>query len=125
MNQTNKTVLFDFDDTLFDTTPTKALRGAKTKDWESIYEQIPNCKLYDGFNDVFDFIRVHNINVGIVTSGGVSVKEVNSKTCESKLVKNLYFIGEVLDVDALTGGYNLQIAFSTGYLAGRSAALSE
>ena len=56
INQHNKTILFDFDDTLLDTTPTKSLRSVKTKDWESIYEQIPNCKLYDGFNDVFDFI---------------------------------------------------------------------
>lgn len=56
----------------------------------------------------------------IVTSGGVNVKEVNPKTMESKLVEGLYFTGEVLDVDAYTGGYNLQIAFSTGYLAGIS-----
>lgn len=56
----------------------------------------------------------------IITRGGVSVKEINPSTMESKLVKNLYFAGEVLDVDALTGGYNLQIAWSTGYLAGIS-----
>lgn len=70
----------------------------------------------------FDFSikSLDNINVGIVTSGGVDVKEINSKTCESKLVKNLYFVGEVLDVDAFTGGYNLQIAWSTGYAAGIS-----
>ena len=70
----------------------------------------------------FDFSikSLDNINVGIVTSGGVDVKEINSKTCESKLVNNLYFIGEVLDVDALTGGYNLQIAWSTAYLAGNN-----
>lgn len=59
---------------------------------------------------------------GIVTGGGISVKEVNPKTMESKLKKGLYFAGEVLDVDAYTGGYNLQIAFSTGRLAGESAA---
>ncbi len=56
----------------------------------------------------------------IVTRGGVSVKEVNPSTMESKLVKGLYFAGEVLDVDAVTGGYNLQIAWSTGRLAGMS-----
>ena len=56
----------------------------------------------------------------IITRGGISVKEINPSTMESKLVKNLYFAGEVLDVDALTGGYNLQIAWSTGYLAGIS-----
>jgi len=70
----------------------------------------------------FDFscVSLDNINVSIVTSGGVDVKNINAKTCESKLVKNLYFVGEVLDVDALTGGYNLQIAWSTGYVAGNS-----
>lgn len=56
----------------------------------------------------------------IITQGGVSVKEINPSTMESKLVHNLYFAGEVMDVDALTGGYNLQIAWSTGYLAGIS-----
>ena len=62
------------------------------------------------------------IEEAIVTSGGVSVKEITPKTMQSKLVRGLYFAGEVIDVDAYTGGYNLQIAFSTGYLAGKSAA---
>lgn len=61
----------------------------------------------------------------IITQGGVHVKEVNPSTMESKLVKNLYFAGEVLDLDAVTGGFNLQIAWSTGYLAGISAAEEE
>ncbi len=65
------------------------------------------------------------VNEAIITSGGVSVKEINPSTLESKLVKGLYFAGEVIDVDAYTGGFNLQIAFSTGYLAGKSAAQSE
>ncbi len=56
----------------------------------------------------------------VITYGGVDVKKVNPMTMESKLVKNIYFAGEVLDIDALTGGYNLQVAFSTGYLAGSS-----
>lgn len=56
----------------------------------------------------------------IITSGGVDVREINPKTMESKLVKGLYFCGEVLDIDAFTGGFNLQIAFSTGYAAGNS-----
>ncbi len=60
------------------------------------------------------------IEEAIVTSGGVSVKEINSKTMESKLVSGLYFAGEVLDVDAYTGGFNLQIAFSTGMAAGNA-----
>lgn len=63
------------------------------------------------------------IEEAIITSGGVNVKEVNPKTMESKLVKGLFFAGEVLDVDAFTGGYNLQIAFSTGVLAGENAGL--
>ena len=58
------------------------------------------------------------IKAAQVTSGGVSVKEINSSTMESKIIKNLYFAGEVIDIDAETGGYNLQMAFSTGYLAG-------
>lgn len=62
------------------------------------------------------------IEEAIVTSGGISVKEISPKTMESKLVDGLYFAGEVIDVDAYTGGFNLQIAFSTGYLAGKSAA---
>ncbi len=61
------------------------------------------------------------IHQAIVTRGGVSVKEIDPRTMESKLVKGLYFAGEVIDCDAQTGGYNLQIAFSTGYLAGSSA----
>lgn len=60
------------------------------------------------------------IEEAIVTSGGVTVKEINPSTMESKLIAGLYFAGEVIDVDAFTGGFNLQIAFSTGYLAGKS-----
>lgn len=58
------------------------------------------------------------IEEAIVTAGGVSIKEINSKTMESKIVSGLYFAGEIIDVDAYTGGFNLQIAFSTGYVAG-------
>lgn len=73
-------------------------------------------------NFAFDIVGHRAFNEAIVTSGGVSVSEINQKTMESKLVKGLYFAGEVLDVDANTGGYNLQIAFSTGWLAGINAA---
>lgn len=59
-------------------------------------------------------------NEAIITRGGIDVKEINSSTMESKIIRHLFFTGEVLDLDALTGGYNLQIAFSTGYLAGIS-----
>ncbi len=61
----------------------------------------------------------------IVTAGGVDVSQVDPRTMESKLCPGLYFAGEVLDVDAFTGGYNLQIAYSTGHLAGKSAAMEE
>lgn len=64
---------------------------------------------------------VRDFKEAVITKGGVSVKQVNPSTMESKLVKGLYFAGEVLDLDALTGGYNLQIAWSTGYLAGVNA----
>ena len=60
------------------------------------------------------------IDEAIITSGGVSVSEINPKTMESKILKGLYFAGEVIDVDAYTGGFNLQIAFSTGKLAGEN-----
>ena len=59
-------------------------------------------------------------NEAIITKGGISIKEINPKTMESKIMPNIYFVGEVLDLDAMTGGYNLQIAWSTGYLAGNS-----
>lgn len=64
--------------------------------------------------------RFRPIEEAIVTSGGVSVKEINPKNMQSALCENLYFAGEVIDVDAYTGGFNLQIAFSTGVLAGKS-----
>ena len=59
------------------------------------------------------------IEEAIVTSGGISIKEINPKTMESKIVNGLYFAGEIIDVDAYTGGFNLQIAYSTGYTAGK------
>ena len=64
------------------------------------------------------FKSLYPLDAGIITSGGVALDEINPKTFESKFVENLYFIGEVLDIDALTGGFNLQIAFSTAYKCG-------
>jgi predicted Rossmann fold flavoprotein len=64
---------------------------------------------------------IRDYNEAIITKGGISTSEISPSTMESKLVKNLYFAGEVIDLDALTGGFNLQIAWSTGYLAGKSA----
>lgn len=79
---------------------------------QSLVKTIKNMKL-----TVLNFC---SIDEAIVTSGGVDCKEINPKTMESKLCKNLYFAGEVIDVDAYTGGFNLQIAFSTGHVAGKS-----
>ncbi|MDO5027076.1 MAG: NAD(P)/FAD-dependent oxidoreductase [Tissierellia bacterium] len=76
-------------------------------------------EIFKHFN--LDFQALMDIKYAIITSGGLSVKEINPSTMESKLVKGLYFAGEMIDVDALTGGYNLQIAYSTGYLAGQNA----
>lgn len=60
------------------------------------------------------------LDEGIVTSGGINIKEINPKTMESKIIEGLYFAGEIIDVDAYTGGFNLQIAYSTGYTAGNN-----
>jgi len=66
--------------------------------------------------------RFRPIEEAIVTSGGIDVKDISPKNMQSKIIPNLYFAGEIIDIDAYTGGFNLQIAFSTGYLAGKSAA---
>ena len=62
--------------------------------------------------------RTRPIEEAIITSGGINIKEINPKTMESKIIKNLYFAGEIIDVDSYTGGFNLQIAYATGYTAG-------
>ena len=79
---------------------------------KSIIESLKEMKL--------TCIGTRSINEAIITSGGVDTKEIHSSTMESKIINNLYFCGEVIDTDAQTGGYNLQIAFSTGYLSGTS-----
>lgn len=71
-------------------------------------------------NFKFDVIGLRPIDEAIITAGGIVTDEINPSTMESKIVKNLFFCGEIIDVDAITGGFNLQIAFSTGYLAGKS-----
>ena len=68
----------------------------------------------------FNVKSLRPIDEAIITRGGVDVKEISPKTMESKLVQNLYFIGEVLDVDGYTGGYNLQIAFATAYACAKA-----
>ena len=77
---------------------------------QKIVEILKNFKLeISGFRPIEE---------AIITAGGISTKEINPKTMESKIIKNLYFAGEIIDVDAYTGGFNLQIAYSTGYTAG-------
>lgn len=71
-------------------------------------------------NFTMTITRLRDFNEAIITKGGVSVKEINPATMESKLIEGVYFAGEVLDLDALTGGFNLQIAWSTAYAAGNS-----
>lgn len=82
-------------------------------------ERLKFVRLIKDFTMTLTGLRGYN--EAIITKGGVSVKEIDPGTMESKLVKGLYFAGEVLDLDAVTGGYNLQIAWSTGYLAGMNA----
>lgn len=93
--------------------PEKPLNSVTKEDRAKIVETLKNLK--------FGVAALGSLNEAVVTSGGVSVAEVNPKTMESKLVPGLYFAGEVLDVDALTGGFNIQIALSTGFVAGKSA----
>ena len=68
---------------------------------------------------------LRDYNEAIITKGGVNVKEINPATMESKIVPGVYFAGEVLDLDALTGGFNLQIAWATAYAAGMNAGIAE
>lgn len=77
-------------------------------------------KIFDGLRQMkFKIVSTRPIDEAIVTKGGISLKEVEQNTMKSKLVENLYFCGEILDIDGPTGGFNLQAAFSTGYLAGQ------
>ena len=79
-------------------------------------ERIALVKLIKNIELTID--KTRPIEEGIITSGGINIKEINPSTMESKLIKNLYFAGEIIDVDAYTGGFNLQIAYSSGFTAG-------
>ena len=90
--------------------PDKKVNEITKEERLNLVKIIKNLEMYiSGFRPISE---------AIVTAGGISTKEINPKTMESKIVKNLYFAGEVIDVDAYTGGFNLQIAYSTGYTAG-------
>lgn len=92
--------------------PDKQVNTITKEERQKLAYQLKNLEIsFNGFR---------GWNEAIITKGGISVKDINPSTMESKIVNNLYFCGEVLDLDALTGGYNLQIAWSTGYLAGDS-----
>ena len=95
----------------------------KHKKVNSITVAERNKIIYNLKNFALSFSGLYPIESGIVTVGGVDLKEINPKTMESKKVTDLYFIGEVLDVDCLTGGYNLQTAFSTAYAAANAIIL--
>ena len=94
-----------------DTDPEIPLHSLTKETRQQLLNDLKHFRLtYQGLED---------IDRGIVTSGGVDVNEIDPKTMRSKLCKDLYFIGEILDVDALTGGFNLQIALSTAYSCAR------
>lgn len=92
--------------------PDKKVNEVTKKERQNLVHLLKNLEI-----GISDF---RPIDEAIITSGGVSIKEINPKTMESKLIKNLFIAGELIDVDAYTGGFNLQIAYSTGYTAGMS-----
>ena len=92
------------------------INGNKKVNEVTKVERLRLVKVLKNFNVVITGFRP--IDEAIITSGGVSIKEINPKTMESKIIKGLFFAGEIIDVDAYTGGFNLQIAYSTGYTAG-------
>jgi predicted Rossmann fold flavoprotein len=95
--------------------PTLPVNGITTQQRAALLKVIKGIELHPS--------GLGGFNEAIITRGGVNVKEINPSTMGSRLIKNLYFCGELMDVDAATGGFNLQIAFSTGALAGKSAAM--
>ncbi len=92
--------------------PDKQVNSITKQERHNLVELLKNFSL--------SITKLGPFSQAVITKGGVNVKEINPSTMESKLIKNMYFVGEVLDLDGLTGGFNLQIAWSTGYLAGKS-----
>lgn len=92
--------------------PDKQVNSISKKERETLEKLIKNFEI-----TISDFRPIED---AIITSGGINVKEINPKTMESKKISGLYFAGEIIDVDAYTGGFNLQIAYSTGYTAGKN-----
>ena len=90
--------------------PEKRINEITREERKHIVKTLKNLELtINGFRPIEE---------AIITSGGISIKEINPKTMESKIIKGLYFAGEIIDLDAFTGGFNLQIAWSTGYVSG-------
>lgn len=96
--------------------PEKKVHQITQKERKNLVNVLKNLKI--------NITGTGGFNEAVITRGGISVKEINPKTMESKLINGLYFAGEMIDVDAHTGGYNLQIAWSTGYLAGSGIAFA-
>ena len=90
--------------------PEKKVNEIKKEERKKIIKCLKNLE--------FEISGFRPIEEAIITSGGINIKEINPKTMESKIIKGLYFAGEIIDVDSYTGGFNLQIAYSTGYTAG-------
>ena len=96
------------------------LSGIKPEKQVNEITRLERENLVNLFKDLKITIKgFRSIDEAIITSGGISTKEINPSTMESKKIKGMYFAGEVIDVDAYTGGFNLQIAYSTGYTAGK------
>lgn len=94
--------------------PHKKIASITTEDRSELIDLLKNFTV--------EICRTASIENAIITAGGIKTDQINPRTMESKLVQGLFFAGEVVDIDAATGGYNLQAAFSTGYVAGKSAA---
>lgn len=131
--QLNLRILRDFEkeknkeykNSLFDLLPKKIINYVIEKSKITPNKQVNEITKQERLNLVklikgleFTIKRTRPVEEGIITAGGINIKEINPKTMESKIVKGLYFAGELIDVDAYTGGFNLQIAYSTGYTAG-------
>ena len=122
----------NFENSLSDLLPNKMIDYIVTRSGIDRYKKVNSITKEERRNLLlalknlsFTVKKYRPVEEAIVTSGGINVKEINASTMESRKVKGLFFAGEIIDVDAYTGGFNLQIAFSTGHLAGEKAAERE
>lgn len=120
----------DFINSLTDLLPERIIKEVAVQSGIPFYKKVnqisaaERAKLVQTFKGLkFLFSRLDDIEHAIVTAGGVDVKQIDPSTMQSRLCKGLYFAGELIDIDAYTGGFNIQIALSTGYVAGKSATL--